>query len=598
MLYPKESETREVKDLSGVWKFKVDYDNIGRKQEWNKFPLDKNVIEMPVPSSYNDITQDSNIRDHIGDVWYERFFFVPSHWNNRRIALRIGSATHKAAVWINGKYLGEHKGGYLPFEFDITNLLELGGENRVTIVVNNVLDWSTLPPGYIREFQDEMHPPGYKVQEYFHDYFNYSGIHRPVKLHSMPTNYIDDLTISTEIEGNFGLVNYEVKVVGKQHEVKVSLLDKREKEICVHNGLKGILKIEDPKLWEPGNAYLYSLKIETSIDNRIEDIYRQDVGIRTVEVKGNHFLLNGKPFYFRGFGKHEDVDLRGKGLDHVTNVKDFNLMDWVGANSFRTSHYPYSEEILKLADERGIVVIDEAPAVGMRFHDDDPISGPVFCDEHISEETLQYHLNVMRDFINRDKNHPCVVLWSVANEAMTKEDGAFHYFKRVIEETRRLDSTRPVTIVEYIGPKDNRVGYLADVLCINRYFGWYSDCGKLDLIEYQLEKELNAWYEKFKKPIIITEYGADAVTGFHQDPPVMFTEEFQKEFLDRYHRVFDKMDFIIGEHIWSFADFATKQHIRRVVGNRKGVFTRQRQPKMAAYLLKERWTPSSKNKKT
>jgi len=181
-------------------------------------------------------------------------------------------------------------------------------------------------------------------------------------------------------------------------------------------------------------------------------------------------------------------------------------------------------------------------------------------------------------------------MWSVANEAATYEENAYPYFKKIIEEAKRLDPTRPVTIVESSFPDETKVGTLVDVICVNRYYSWYTDSGKLDLIEYQLEKELKRWFELFNKPVFVTEYGADTIAGFHSDPPVMFSEEYQCEMLKKYHTVFDKLDFIIGEHVWNFADFATKQDVRRIMGNKKGIFTRQRQPKIAAFLLKERWS--------
>ena len=203
---------------------------------------------------------------------------------------------------------------------------------------------------------------------------------------------------------------------------------------------------------------------------------------------------------------------------------------------------------------------------------------------------LEHHLQVTRELIERDKNHPCVVMWSVANEAVTYEDGALPYFERVAEEVRKLDTSRPVTIVESSFPVECRVAQLFDVICVNRYYSWYSDPGRLELIEYQVEKELRGWHERFGKPVIMSEYGADAIAGFHQDPPVMFSEEYQCELLRHYNNVLDKLDFVVGEHVWNFADFATKQGITRVIGNRKGVFTRQRQPKATAHLLRARWT--------
>ena len=591
MLYPRESETREVKDLSGVWKFKVDKDNEGYGKQWFKKPLE-DTIPMPVPASYNDITQDPEIRDHIGNVWYERNFFIPLSWEEKRIFLRVGSASHKARVWVNGREAGYHKGGFLPFAMEVNDLVQFGQKNRVTIAVNNILDWTDIPPGEIKEISDDMHPEGYRIQEYHFSFFNYSGIHRPVRLLSLPGNYIDDISVVTNIDGNSGIVSYAIKVEGRFAKISVCLLDKEGRAIAEVNQPEGRLCVSQAHLWEPDNPYLYILEVKGfNGQEKLEDSYRLPVGIRTIKVDGKQFLINGKPFYFKGFGKHEDSDLRGKGLDHVINIKDLNLLKWMRANSFRTSHYPYSEELMNLADREGFVIIDEVPAVGLNLWGTEK---KAFSPERINEKTLEHHVNCLRELIGRDKNHPCVIMWSVANEPASHEQGALPYFQRIAKEVRNLDPTRPITLVNSSMPHTCRVAQLFDVVCVNRYYSWYTDSGHLELIEFQLEKDLRDWYEKFKKPVFLTEYGADTIAGFHQDPPIMFTEEYQCQMLERYHRVLDRLDFIIGEHVWNFADFATKQDIVRVVGNKKGVFTRQRQPKAAAFLLKRRWSSMKK----
>ncbi|MGA2142902.1 MAG: beta-glucuronidase [Brevinematales bacterium] len=573
MLYPRENEVREIKDLSGIWEFKTDKDAA--------------AILMPVPSSYNDITQDASIRDHAGDAWYERSFFIPGSWKGRRVVIRAGSVTHHGVISINGQEAVRHKGGYLPFEADITGMVDFGGENRVTITVNNVLDWTTLPPGEIRTFQDGKHPDGYRVQEYFHDFYNYAGIHRPVILYTTPPVFIGDIDIDTDIAGRSGIIRYNIKLSedGAQRAVKVKLID-RGKEIGSNTGRQGEFTIERAHFWEPGKSYLYCLRIETYNNGALEDIYSQPAGIRTVKVSGKQFLINGKPFYFKGFGKHEDMDIAGKGLNNALNVKDINLMKWIGANSFRTSHYPYSEEFMELADSEGFAVIDETPAVGLNLWD---MGKKVFCEERVHEDALEHHLQVIRELVGRDKNRPSVVMWSLANEASTYEEGALPYFRKLAEETRKLDPARPITIAQSSHPGDCKVAGLFDVICVNRYYSWYEDPGRLELIEFQIERELREWYDNFKQPVLMSEYGADSVPGLHHDPAVMFSEEYQCELLEHYHNVFDKLDFIIGEHVWNFADFATKQGITRVDGNRKGVFTRQRQPKAAAHLLRKRW---------
>lgn len=584
MLYVTETETRDVKELSGVWRFKVDQNNEGLGKEWFKKPL-KDAILMPVPSSYNDITQDPKIRDHIGMVWYEREFFIPKSWLGKRIFVRVGSASHTAIVFINGNRIVEHKGGFLPFEGEITDFVKFGKENRITIMVDNTLTWDMLPPGEIRLIEDQMHPKGYKVQEYFFDFFNYSGIHRPVKIYAVPQNYIKDITVRTRIQDKQGIIDYEIEYSGKGN-INVSIIDRDGNKVGEASLEKGTIVINNAEFWEPGNPYLYSFQVKTFVDGELEDSYALPIGIREVKVEGKRFLINGKPFYFKGFGKHEDSNIRGKGLDQVINIKDFNLLKWIGANSFRTSHYPYSEEILYLADMYGIVVIEEAPAVGMNA-----FMGrmKIFTEERVGEKTLDHHLKVMEELIARDKNHPSIVMWSIANEPASFEEESGEYFRKVIEKTKELDPTRPVTLVESSRYEETKASNYVDVVCVNRYYSWYTDSGNLDVIEIQLEKELKGWYERFKKPIILSEFGADSIVGFHSDPPLMFTEEYQKEMIERFVRVLDKLDFVIGEHVWNFADFATKQQVFRVLGNRKGVFTRERQPKLVAHFLKERW---------
>ncbi|ADU28966.1 beta-glucuronidase [Evansella cellulosilytica] len=588
MLYPRESESRQLRTLSGLWRFKADYLHEGRKQNWQMSPLE-GTINMPVPASYNDITQDEKLRDHIGDVWYEKTFFVPLSWREERVMLRVGSASHHATVWVNGVKVTEHSGGFLPFEGELSSIINYGEENRISIVVNNVLDWNSLPPGEVKHIEDEQHPKGYKIQEYHYDFFNYAGIHRPVILYTTPKTYIEDITVTTDIKDKIAVVHYEFKTTGEKSvtNYSVELLDKEGNIVASEKGNKDRLMVENPKLWQPGEGYLYTFRVSSFETNGdLVDRYRLPIGIRTVEIKGEQFLINGKPFYFKGFGKHEDSDFNGRGLNDVINVKDFNLLEWSNANSFRTSHYPYSEEIMDLADELGIVVIDEVPAVGMNIWGQNI---QLFNEDKLGTDALNNHIKTIKDLIKRDKNHPSVVMWSVGNEAATFEDGSVPYFKKLAEFTRELDNTRPVTLVQSSKPKDDKVAQLFDIICLNRYYSWYEDPGHLELIDFQLEKELKDWYAKYKQPIIITEYGADAIAGFHQDPPVMFTEEYQCEMIKEYHKVMDRLPFVIGEHVWNFADFATKQGVTRIVGNKKGVFTRQRQPKAAAHMLRKRW---------
>uniref|UniRef100_A0A4W2BN30 Beta-glucuronidase n=1 Tax=Bos indicus x Bos taurus TaxID=30522 RepID=A0A4W2BN30_BOBOX len=599
MLYPRESRSRERKELDGLWSFRADFSDNRRQgfeQQWYRAPLRESgpTLDMPVPSSFNDVGQDGQLRSFVGWVWYEREITLPQRWTEdlgTRVVLRIGSAHYYAIVWVNGVHVLEHEGGHLPFEADISKLVQSGplSSCRITIAINNTLSPHTLPPGTILYKTDpSMYPKGYFVQNTKFDFFNYAGLHRSVLLYTTPTTYIDDITVTTDMDQDIGLVNYQMIVQGSDHfQVDVSLLDEEGKVMAKGAGAEGQLQVPSAHLWWPylmheHPAYLYSLEVKLTAQTAVgpvSDFYTLPVGIRTVAVTKSQFLINGKPFYFRGVNKHEDADIRGKGFDWPLLVKDFNLLRWLGANAFRTSHYPYAEEVLQLCDRYGIVVIDESPGVG------------IVLVESFSNVSLQHHLEVMEEMIRRDKNHPAVVMWSLANEPASFLKPAGYYFKTLIAHTKALDPSRPVTFVTNTNYEADLGAPYVDVICVNSYYSWYHDYGHMEVIQLQLATQFENWYKAYQKPMIQSEYGADAIEGFHEDPPLMFSEEYQKGLLQQYHVVLDqkRKEYVVGELIWNFADFMTNQSPVRMIGNRKGIFTRQRQPKSAAFLLRERY---------
>ncbi|MGG7178427.1 beta-glucuronidase [Clostridium paraputrificum] len=588
MLYPIITETRSVIDLSGIWDFKLDK-GTGFSEKWYEGKL-KDTLNIPVPASYNDLVETEEVRDHLGWVWYQRSFEINKSLLNERIVLRFSSATHEAKVYLNGKFLMEHKGGFTPFESEINEYL-VKGENILTVAVNNIIDETTLPVGLVKN--DENGKIVKNIVNF--DFFNYAGIHRPVKIYTTPKNYVNDVEIVTDFNGNEGYVDYKVSIAG-EGDAKVRIINEDDSVVAESTGLKGRIIINDVKLWEPMNAYLYKLKIDLVENEELIDTYTENFGVRTVTVEDGKFLINKKPFYFKGFGKHEDSYVNGRGINEAVNVKDFNLMKWIGANSFRTAHYPYSEEIMRLADREGIVVIDETPAVGLHlnFMATGLFGEGAKRDTWKEIGTKEAHERILRELVERDKNHPCVVMWSVANEPDSDSEGAKEYFEPLIKLTKELDpQKRPVTVVTYLmsTPDRCKVGEIVDVLCLNRYYGWYVAGGDLEEAKNMLRAELNGWNKRCPgKPIMFTEYGADTVAGMHDTVPVMFTEEYQVEYYKANHEVVDEFENFVGEQVWNFADFATSQGIIRVQGNKKGIFTRERKPKMIAHSLRERWT--------
>jgi beta-glucuronidase len=589
MLRPQDNIAREARRLDGLWDFAIDPSAAGRDERWWAAPLPAARL-VPVPASYNDVFVDKEVHDHVGDAWYQRSILVPRAWSGERVVVRFDAACHRAVVWLDDHRVAEHEGGYTPFEADITALVRPGDEHRLTIVVNNELTWQTIPPGFVT-----VKPDGRKQVFYYHDFYNYAGLHRSVWLFTTPAAHVDDVTVKTDRDGSTGVVRVHTSMAGETAAtVRLELRDENGELVAVGAGGDAELRIADAHLWQPGAAYLYDLRVELVDGDRVVDRYSLPVGIRTVRVDGTRFLINDEPFYFRGFGMHEDHPVRGKGHDPASMVHDFALLDWLGANSFRTSHYPYAEEVLDHADRLGLVVIDETAAVGLNlgvgggmFLGGDRVT---FSADTVNDETQATHRRAIEELIARDKNHPSVVLWSLANEPESHSPESKAYFAPLFDLARDLDPTRPVGFVNMLlSPPDAcLVTELADVVMINRYYGWYMG---FDLAEAErdLERELRAWVDKHGMPIIVTEYGADAVAGLRSVESNPWTEEYQADVLDTYHRVFDRIDAVVGEHVWNFADFATVPTFMRVDGNKKGVFTRDRRPKAAAHSLRRRW---------
>ena len=594
MLYPILTPSRILSDLSGVWDFKLD-DGHGFEEEWYKAPLE-NAMTMPVPASYNDLKEGIDFRDHYGWVFYQRKISVPAFVKSQRIMLRCAAVTHDAKIYLNGELICEHKGGFLPFEVEITDKLTDGSDNLLTIAVNNVIDYTTLPVGGKANMLSGMAGIGGEEQSGKpqnnpnFDFFNYCGITRPVKIYTTPKEYIADITVVPEVNGADARLTYSVEAVG-EGSCKVEVFDRKRNLKAQAEGQQGVLEIPQVHLWQPLNAYLYDIRVTFG-----EDVYTLPYGVRTVKVEGTKFLINGKPFYFKGYGRHDDTFPNGRGMNLPMNTKDMSLMKWQGANSFRTSHYPYSEEMMRLCDEEGFVIIDETTAVGvnLKFGGGANFNGqPVgtFDKEH-GVQTQEHHKDVIRDLISRDKNHACVVMWSIANEPDSAGEGAYDYFAPLYALARELDpQKRPCTLVSVQSgttPQSDCSAQLSDVICLNRYYGWYFGGPDLEGPQQKLREELDQWRE-IGKPVIFTEYGADTVMGMHDTTPVMYTEEYQLDYYKMNNQVFDEYDFVVGEQVWNFADFATSQGLLRVQGNKKGLFTRDRKPKLAAHYFRDRW---------
>jgi len=589
MLYPVRNKYRQIIDLSGIWKIKIDYNETGEKEKFYEgFESD---LEIAIPGSWNEQLDEIGLLNYIGTVWFYKKVFIPEDFYNKTIWLRIGSADYNSKIWINGYYIGQNQIGFLPFVFDISHYIVLGEFANIVISVNNKLNENSIPQGitsenYLKEnrLREETYPPTR------FDFFPFGGIHRPVLIYTTPKRYIRNIRFETKITGT-NTASAKIKITTQNFTyglAKVILSQKNFiksfQEKLINNSAEIEVDVDNCKFWSPSNPYLYNLQIQILEGKNIIDEYEMPVGIREVKIVNNKLLLNGEEIFLRGFGKHEDFWIIGRGLFLPLMIKDFQLLKWINANSFRTSHYPYSEEILQYADRHGIMVIDEVPAVSIDTR-------------YVTDKTIQNHKEYITRLIERDYNHPSVIMWSLGNEpnlvgADSYFDGSGRkYWEQIFEHARKLDETRPFTVpnCKHAGI-DDPVFELSDVLSINRYYGWYENPGQILKAIELMNNEMELLYKKYNKPIFVTEFGADTVPGLHSISELMFTEEYQAKFIEEYIKLIESKDFTIGEHVWNFADFRTAQHFRRVVMNLKGVFTRNREPKLAAFRIKELWS--------
>lgn len=593
LLYPINNQVRHKDSLDGLWQFKFDPKDEGETSGW-KDGL-KDTIDMPVPSSFNDFFTDKASRDYTGTFWYQTEFYAREVADSDML-IRFGSATHYAEVFVNGVSVGSHRGGFLPFELNINQAVKFNEKNILVVKMNNILSKTTLPAGVTTTLDS-----GRKITKPYFDFFNYAGIQRSVNLMTVPKQRVLDFDLTYELADNQATIHYDIKTVNDASEhIFVELYDEGGQLVAQAQGQAGALVVDNPTLWQVLDSYLYRFVVKVQENNTLIDEYEQAIGIRTVEIKGTKILINGEPVYLKGYGKHEDADIIGRGFSYAMNKRDFELMKWSGANSFRTSHYPYAEEVYQMADREGFLIIDEVAAVGflesiVNFLAASQGTEVDFFEGHSNLDELQRnHLEDIHDLILRDKNHPSVIAWSLLNEPSTTTETANEYFGPLFEAAHQHDpQKRPRTfaLVMYSTPETCKCYHHADFITLNRYYGWYVKGGSdFEDAEGLFRKEMDDWVElELNKPFVFTEYGTDNYIGESKLPSVMWAEQYEDEYLDMYHRIFDDYDMVQGEQIWNFADFQTVEGLMRVNGNKKGVFTRQRQPKRVAYKLKERW---------
>lgn len=547
-LRPQTNACRTAIDLSGLWLLRFDDRD--------------DAIPVAVPGSWND--QVPGARDELGPAWYEHRFEAAPLLPGREAAIRFGAVSYAAQVWLNGTLLGGHEGGHLPFALPCAGALT-DGENVLVVKVDGRLGRDRVPPGLVP--REQTHGRAFHPDVPF-DFFPYAGIHRRTELVFTPRDGIRDVRIDTVRDGGAAVFS----VVTQAGDGDVTLRLDGEPITSPH-------RVDETALWSPATPRLHVLEVELRRGGVLADRYTLRCGIRTVEVTSDELLLNGAPVRLLGFGRHEDFPVFGRGAHPAIAARDLHLMRHVGANSFRTAHYPCDEDTLDIADRLGLMVIAETPAVGLFFGDEDTARRQELSRQFLTE------------LIARDRNRACVIAWSVANEPRMNHPLAAAAMRDLCDTARALDGTRPVgyatDLPDAPGPE------ATDIIFLNSYPGWYVNPGRPDTAAAVLAATLDRVRERYRKPIVLTEFGADAIPGAHADldAPAMWTEEYQAELIERLIGVAAERAFVAGTHVWAFADFATAQADHRPQSlNFKGVFTRDRRPKLAAHRLRDLWT--------
>ena len=505
---------------------------------------------LRVPADWN--SQNDKLEFYEGTIWYRQKFLAQPAANNQYL-LYFGAVNYEAHVYLNGKKLGMHKGGFTPFQFDVTGKLNKG-ENVVIVKADN------------QRKQDEI--PTVNT-----DWWNYGGITRDVFLAEIPETHIRDYKIQLA-KGSTNNITGFVQINGsnKAQQIKLSIPEANINTSLIADASgKAIINITAKKLtyWSPENPKLYNVTITTATDT-----LKDKIGFRNIEVKGQDILLNGKSVFLRGISIHDENPLipgrlRGEG--------DMRMMlQWakeLNCNYVRLAHYPHNEEMVKLADEMGLLVWAEVPVYWT-----------------ISWENKDTYANAekqLTDLIERDKNRASVIVWSVGNETPLSAP-RFSFMDKLVTHAKALDDTRLVAAALEVHREgtetiiNDSLGAKLDLVSFNEYLGWYCCGAPADIVKYDFKILYN-------KPVVITEFGGDALGGYHGDATTRWTEEYQEALYNNQFILLQKMSGLRGMTPWILTDFKSPRRQEPYLQdgfNRKGLISETGKKKKAFFALK------------
>ena len=508
---------------------------------------------LNVPGDWN--TQRPELLYYEGTIWYRRTFEAAPLAKGERAFLRFGAANYRADVYLNGKKLGMHIGGFTPFSFEITKQLK-SGKNSLVVRVDNKRSKSGVPTLNT-------------------DWWNYGGLTRGVELIRTPAKFIADHRLWLESEATkiiSGSVTVSNAVAGEDVVISIPELNQKltaKTDAAGHATFQ--FTAPDLKLWSPEQPKLYDVSIACG-----ENSIAEPIGFRTVRTSGKQILLNGKPVFLRGICIHEEFPLNGGG--RVKNAgQDEQLLKWakeLNCNFVRLAHYPHNESMTRLADKLGILVWSEVPVY--------------WTIDWTNAETYRNAEQQLTDEIRRDANRASIIIWSLANETPVSE-ARTKFLTKLAAKARELDSTRLLSAAmekhgkagaTNVNMVQDPLADVVDIVAFNEYVGWYDGlpdkCGKV------------TWEISYNKPVFISEFGGDARQGFHGDKTQRWTEEFQEDLYRQTLPMLDKIDGLVGFSPWVLVDFRSPKRVLPGIQdgfNRKGLISSDGVKKKAFFVL-------------
>ena len=545
-------QEKNENDRDAYWNTDVPSNKMDRKEHGYS---DKYTLN--VPGDWN--SQAQKFLYYEGTVWYKKSFDFQKSNPSDRVFLYFGAVNYRADVYLNGKKLGMHKGGFTPFNFEIPAGVLKTKNNFLVVKVDN------------KRFKDEI--PTLNT-----DWWNFGGITRDVDLVILPKNFIQDYSIHLEkgsLEESGKTIEGWIKLSGinssnEDVTLEIPELKFKQRLSATSDSVAFKFKLSGLQLWFPTKPKLYQVMI-TSRDDRV----MEKIGFRSIEVSGKKILLNGKPLFLRGICVHEEIPQgtrraysRQDALQLLEEVKELN------ANMVRLAHYPHNENMTRMADSLGILVWSEIPVY--------------WTIDFENAEVLQKAKGQLREMISRDRNRASVIIWSVGNETPIN-DSRTSFMKELTATARKLDDTRLISAAleshteNNVHIIDDPLGQFVDLVSVNEYLGWYgglpSDC------------RAARWEVKYDKPLFFSETGAEALGGFHGDSLTRWSEEYQEWYYKEQVEMMKRMPAnFVGLSPWILNDFRSPRRNNPVYQegwNNKGLFDHSGKKKKAFYVLRD-----------